>query len=263
MSGVAPVTAWRSPAEGDATEADIADFSLLLVQEANRAQFVSTPTSPYGSLALRLEVREKDVDATESDRTQLDALSFKYTAGDSLWLAYAFMLDSTFPFPGPEPNHWVVFTEFEEPLASPQFALGITEGNWSMAVRGGERALPGEAPPREEFYEFGPAARSVWHEFLFNIKMSKGEDGETICYHREHGEPWPSSPTVEDKGANVMTIGGVEGAPVYPVVQIYRATNSEVGISYIGGYWIRNHRAEAEGLFKSLKPGGPKVGVHI
>jgi hypothetical protein len=255
---VLPFTAWTAPLAGNATVPDIDNYHYLIEESADRLQFVSSPASPYGPLSLQITVHQNDTDHDgRTDRNEVAANAYTYAPGQDFWLAMAVYLDPTFPSvvsPYWQEIHQMFGSSGGTSTGSPPLAIEIDTNNFSLTVRGGVKANPGAAAPRQAFYQFTPATTGVWHEFLINAFLAKDASGSVDLYHRTHGSAWNSTPDASDRGVNVLTVAG-QDQWVYPETGLYRATRPEIGIAYYGGVRIRSTRQDAESLWRSFIPG--------
>jgi hypothetical protein len=260
--------------DGNLKASELGDYSFVMLQEAGRLQATTEP-GWKGGCAIRVEVREGDVDSNATDRAEMAGNKIVWRAGDDVWYAMSFMLDSQSPMPSP--SGWMLVDQFfaqdksrSISGGSPPLALEVEpqEGPRKgifVHVRGGAKPSAEASAPRDSSYRLSEASPGSWHELLIHVKWSGGSDGLVEVWQRQPNGLFSITPQVSATGPNVLTVAG-DVLPVYAETGIYRSRAPYAQVVYYGGLWARPDRVEAEGFFTPLgqaggEPNGPPTGV--
>ena len=118
---------------------------------------------------------------------------------------------------------------------SPPFAIEITPaGKIIVHVRGGVKASPDNAAPRDRQAYVALATPGVWHSLLIHIKWSTSSNGLVEVWHRQGGHPFPHTPQAYVTGPDVLTVAG-DVLPVYAATGIYRSHTTTDQVAYYAG----------------------------
>jgi hypothetical protein len=242
---------------GNIKASALGDYNWVGVQSASRLQATTEP-GWMGGCAIRVEVREGDVDPNATDRAEIAGNKIVWHSGEDVWYALSFMLDPRSPLPSG--SGWMLVNQFfaednsrsisggSPPLAVEVGWQGPQKGIF-VHVRGGAKPSAEASAPRDSQHWLSAATPGSWHELLIHAKWSSGSDGLIEVWQRQPNGLFSTTPQISAVGANVLTVAE-DVLPVYAETGIYRSRAPYSQVVYYGGLWARADRVQAEGLFR-------------
>jgi hypothetical protein len=264
---------WRAGVLGAPSTAQIAEFNRQTKEEPSRIQFVKWPLR-QGDLALKMTVKEGDVDAGSTERVQIATFNstpspqYSLKDGDDVWIAFSVYLASSFAFPASSTKFITILDGFANTTdlahtANVTHALDLawTAGGpeWTLNINGGVSTEGGASGsfPHETRQKFAKATIGHYNDFLMHTKMSTGGDGVVeIWYAPGAKAEFSETPNAIDRGPNVATADNYV-CVMFPEFGIYRSKNPQTSDMYLGGVAISSSKAEALAVLpSSYFPGG-------
>ncbi|MEM8811977.1 MAG: heparin lyase I family protein [Pseudomonadota bacterium] len=167
---------------------DIPDFSVKRLIDCDAAKFVELNYGDTALRAVRFQIDPQDAKISGGIRAELRDL-YEAVNGEEVWYRLSTMLPPDFPV---DADHRLVLAQWherkmdsEQPLRPPlshrlwngRFVVTL----WNQPIVDARDTIEGDG---EIIYDDPDLERGVFHEFVYKIIWSDGNDGEIVAWKR-------------------------------------------------------------------------------